>query len=119
MAIKRFQYNMNENFSTPTAQAQPQETDQLKSQANQEQELRETMDEWIGQTKHQLLLKWGVPTVTASDGNGGEILKFDQLRRGLFSNGNYITVIHTYSFCIDKEQKIYTWKYNKQGRQGQ
>jgi len=35
---------------------------------------REVMDSWLGHTKHDLIMKWGSPARTASDGENGEIL---------------------------------------------
>lgn len=35
---------------------------------------KEVLNSWMGSTKHQVILNWGAPSRTASDGNGGEIL---------------------------------------------
>lgn len=48
---------------------------------NKQQELQEMMDSWIGSSKHDLLLTWGSPVSVSSDGNEGEILTFEELKR--------------------------------------
>ncbi|NEM99330.1 hypothetical protein [Pontibacter burrus] len=89
------------------------------SQSQDQIQLKEQMDSWIGATKHQLLLKWGTPAVTTSDGNGGEIIKFEKLKRAyLQTMGGYITVVHNYSFYVGEDNMIYHWKYDRNQRQG-
>jgi len=35
------------------------------------------LDEWIGQSREQLIKAWGLPTKETPDGQGGEIMTYD------------------------------------------
>lgn len=66
------------------------------------------MDSWMGATKQQLILRWGPPTTTASDGNGGEILIY---ARRVYGQFNYTTVDYwEYKMMYFNQQgKAYHW----------
>jgi hypothetical protein len=86
---------------------------------------QKTMDSWIGSSKKDLIMNWGPPDRTASDGSGGEILIYAKqvyipAQRGLSTVGSDGSV-HTSSgtpsrtywdyklFYIDKKSTIYHW----------
>lgn len=83
-----------------------------------EKKLKESMNSWVGSSKNNLLIEWGEPQSVNSDGNGGELLTFTELKRAYFDNFGYITVIHKYIFYINSNNKVYNWRYKKEGRQG-
>jgi hypothetical protein len=84
-----------------------------------------TMDSWIGSSKKDLIMKWGPPDRTASDGGEGEILIFAKqvyipAQTGLSTVGaddnvhtGAGTPARTYwdykLFYIDKNPIIYHW----------
>ena len=92
---------------------------------------KEAMDSWMGSQKSALILSWGPPTRTESDGNGGEILVYDkainlgQTAGTVYNNGyggvNYTsptsnTVVRMRMFYVDSTGKIYHWR--AEGRRG-
>ncbi|MBF0576388.1 hypothetical protein [Dysgonomonas sp. GY617] len=90
-----------------------------KTATNRQQELSENMDSWLDSSKHDLLLTWGSPTSVSSDGNGGEILTFEQLKRAYFPDFGYMTVVNRYMFYINSQNIVYNWRVDQQKRQGQ
>lgn len=84
----------------------------------EEQEFEKMMSSWIGSTKNALLLSWGSPSSVASDGKGGEILTFEEVKRAYFEGRGYITVIHKYMFYVNKDNIVYHWLYSRNGREG-
>jgi hypothetical protein len=87
-------------------------------QAQKDDDFKKSMDSWLGATKNALLLEYGAPNRTSSDGAGGEILVFEDLRRAYIADHGLTTAVHTCSFYINKEGKVYYWKYDRQVRQG-
>jgi hypothetical protein len=67
---------------------------QQSSSGSEESQIRAIMQPYMGYTENELLLKWGSPTSTNSDGNGGKILTFEELRRVHTDSFGYITMIH-------------------------
>jgi len=80
---------------------------------NRGEEVKEMMNSWMGSTKHELLLQWGVPYRTSTDGNRGEILTFATQKGAYHPNFGYTTVTHNYLFYVDSKGIIYHWKYYK------
>lgn len=80
-----------------------------------------TLDSWIGNSKTQLVQKWGPPQSTASDETGGQIYIYDLVVgvtqspgviRPAFNNIYYSkpqsnNVVRTMMFFINKEGIIY------------
>jgi hypothetical protein len=79
----------------------------------------EGMNSWKGSSKHELILKFGPPTSTASDGNGGEILTYEELKRAYTDSFGYVTFVHKYMFYANSNGIIYHTMYKREGRQGQ
>ncbi len=90
-----------------------------KKSINKQQEFKQDMDSWLDSSKHDLLLTWGSPTSVSSDGNEGEILTFEQLKRAYFPDFGYITVVNRYMFYINSQNIVYNWRVDQQKRQGQ
>jgi hypothetical protein len=71
---------------------------------------KEIMNSWIGSTKQELILNWGPPVRTASDGGTGEILVY--ARQGYFpgynGQGAYTYWDYRYMYT-DSSGKIYSW----------
>jgi len=70
-------------------------------------------------TKQSLLSLNGPPTSTSTDGNGGEILVYEELKRGYTESTGYITVVHKTMFYVNSSGIIYDWLYKKESRLGQ
>ena len=47
---------------------------------NTPSKMKELMSSWMGMNVNDLIAAWGPPTSTMSDGNGGQILIYDQSR---------------------------------------
>lgn len=85
-------------------------------------QLKETMDSWLGASKHQLLLQWGSPTSVFPDGNGGEIYTYVKTSQtGGFAWTDYWGNTHwrapqqvhdKYNFYINSSDRIYAWRVN-------
>ena len=73
----------------------------------------------LGMTKQSLLSLNGPPTSTSTDGNGGEILVYEELKRGYTESTGYITVVHKTMFYVNSSGIIYDWLYKKESRLGQ
>jgi len=73
---------------------------------------REILDSWLGAHRKNLILKWGVPARTDSDGDGGEILWYKERVAPYIVNGSVIQQGYTRNtqFWSDREGKIYHWK---------
>lgn len=67
-------------------------------------------DSWIGFHKSTLILSWGPPNSTASDGSGGDILIYSHQHFNSAINANWID--HSMFYC-DSAGIIYTWKKNR------
>jgi hypothetical protein len=64
------------------------------------------MDSWVGSTKQDLILKWGPPERTASDGGTGEILVYSSR----FYNAALNMTTYQYRMMYaDNDGKIYHW----------
>lgn len=87
------------------------------TQDDEDLEFKKSMDSWIGYTKKQLILKKGPPTSITSDGDKGEVLVYEDLRRAVIS-GTYLTVVHRTMFYVNSDGIIYHWRYDRSGRQG-
>ncbi len=69
---------------------------------------REIMDSWLGHEKKEVILKWGPPQRTTSDGNSGEVL--------VYSNQyayNYQPYWKHTMFYINPSGKVYYWMVQK------
>ena len=82
--------------------------------------LKKIMDSWMGATKHSLILSWGPPSRTASDGDGGEVLVYAYSG---YSNsiplldGQYLPAQSWYDyriFYVSSEGKIYSWRTSRE-----
>lgn len=84
--------------------------------------IRKIMDSWLGNTKHELIQKWGPPTSTSSDGAKGEVLTYSNR---IYTPGYYISMGSPNSswmpgedyyinrmMYVDSNGVIYSWRYN-------
>jgi hypothetical protein len=71
---------------------------------------KNTLDPWLGATKHELIMSWGPPIRTASDGGTGEVLVYaeqgEHPTTGAMSGYEYWDYKYMY---IDSTGKIYHW----------
>ena len=85
----------------------------------------DTMQSWVGSTQHDLILKWGPPTRTASDGADGMILIYEYTSSGQIPGQAYVgaggVVFYTAPqstqrtatrmFYVNSEGVIYSWRW--------
>lgn len=80
----------------------------------------QTMDSWLGVTEHEVIMRFGSPTTTSSDGSEGKIVKYtsSQTNTVFTPNTVYGRTATTYDnsvyieFYINKEGKVYHWRTN-------
>lgn len=70
--------------------------------------IAQRMDSWVGKTRQELLLAQGPANDTVSDGNNGYIVIYYLSNVGF--NGSVTST--RYSFYINEDNKIYTWRVN-------
>jgi hypothetical protein len=68
--------------------------------------VKKAMNSWIGSSKTELILKWGPPDRTTSDGGEGEILIY---AKQVYISSDYIFWDYK-MFYIDVTGKIYHWR---------
>lgn len=72
---------------------------------------KKIMQSWVGNTKQNLILNWGPPATTASDGGTGEILVYSQPVYIPQFQMNY----YDYKmFYVDRRGTIYHWITQRQ-----
>jgi len=59
-----------------------------------QQKIQDNCDSFKGKTKKTLLLNWGPPITSTSDGEGGEVLTYSNAVR--LSYGTYRVTVHMY-----------------------
>jgi len=64
------------------------------------------MDSWLGDTKQNLILKWGPPARVASDGGSGEILIYS---RQVYMPQYRVNFYDYKMFYANSQGKIYSW----------
>lgn len=64
------------------------------------------MDSWMGYSRHDLVMKWGPPARTSSDGAGGDIYIYATSAANPYGGG----ILYRYRmFFIGKDDRIYHW----------
>lgn len=85
--------------------------------------ITEIMNSWIGHSKQELIMSFGIPSRIESDGAGGEIVVFAQQvyqapsNSTIYTNSGSSSTVHNAGynywsykmFFINKEGKIYHW----------
>lgn len=71
---------------------------------------RKVMDSWLGSTKQQLIMSWGPPARTASDGGTGEILVYatQGYWQGYSGQPSFVYWNYRYMY-VNNQGKIYHW----------
>lgn len=76
---------------------------------------KKVMDSWLGSTKQQLIMSWGPPDRTTSDGGSGEILVFATQGYWPGYNGQgAFTYWDTKYMYLDSQGKIYYWMIKRE-----
>ena len=71
---------------------------------------REILNSWLGSTKQQLIMSWGPPSRTASDGGDGEILVYANQGHWPGYNGEGAYNYWNYKYMyVNGSGKIYHW----------
>ena len=71
---------------------------------------RKALDPWLGATKHELILNWGPPIRTTSDGGSGEVLVYAAQGEFASTPGNRPRTFWNYTYMyVDTTGKIYHW----------
>ena len=74
------------------------------SSCHLQEKIQASMDSWIGHTKQEVIMSWGPPARSCSDGANGEIIIYSKpiLISGVYYYYNTL-------FYINKESKVYHW----------
>jgi len=78
--------------------------------------LHKKMDAWLGHSKHELIMAWGMPSAQSDDGNNGQIIAYAYAHHSDGVNwgyGNYTAPQSWYNyriFYVNAEGKIYSWR---------
>jgi len=76
---------------------------------------KKAMNSWIGSTKQQLIMVWGPPVKTASDGAAGEILVYS---KKIYISGSKYMEAQTYwdnrYFYLNSSGKVYHWSIKQE-----
>jgi hypothetical protein len=83
------------------------------AQDSDEESTKRMMDKFIGLPKKQIFMAWGSPVSATSDGEGGEILLFQDKKKGILPYPNINYCIHNYTWFFNEEGIAYYWKYGK------
>lgn len=89
--------------------------------------IKSIMDSWIGHSEHDLIVSYGPPTTSTSDGQNGKVLSYEKAETiGLRSPGYYApgaiyrspdlytshTETHYMQFFVKSTGEIYLWRTN-------
>lgn len=66
------------------------------------------MNSWLGHSKRDLILSFGPPSRSESDGQGGEILVYSRRVYGNFPSG-VVDYFEHRMFYIDTQNSVYHW----------
>jgi len=72
---------------------------------------KKVLDSWMGSTKQNIIMSWGPPQRTDSDGNNGEVLVYSKQVYMPNLSVNYWDYTMIY---VNDLGKIYHWKTSKQ-----
>lgn len=72
---------------------------------------KKAMNSWLGNTRQNLILSWGPPAKTASDGGTGEILIY---ARQVYIPQYGMNYYDYKMFYVDAQGKIYHWLMQRQ-----
>lgn len=75
------------------------------------------MESWMGAAAKDLILKWGPPDKTDTDGAGGNVYtwrKYTEPQRGYDGQVLVAGYTTTYMFWAAQDGKLYNWRYERQ-----
>jgi len=70
-------------------------------------------DPWMGHNKHELIMQWGPPTQTTSDGKDGEILIYATRVYHNLPNGSVSDYWNYRMMYADEIGRLYHWMYRR------
>ena len=71
---------------------------------------RKALDPWLGATKKELIMSWGPPIRTTSDGGTGEVLVYVAQGEFAATPGNRPDKFWNYTYMyVDTTGRIYHW----------
>jgi len=89
----------------------------------------QVMDEWMGKTEHQVIMRFGAPTNITPDGEGGKVLMYERSPQATtvfypetaYSYASAQTYTNSYylQFYIDKSGEVYSWRTNLPDQRGE
>lgn len=77
---------------------------------------RKVLDSWLGSSKHSLIVSWGPPQQTQSDGDGGEVLIYSNRVYSppiQLATGGWLPATdyyHNRMMYVNDNNKIYSWR---------
>ena len=79
---------------------------------NSTKKLEQNLNSWLGHSKQELILKWGPPNQTTSDGSNGEILVYTRHVYYVLNN-NPVDYWEYRMMYADAGGKIYHWLFRR------
>lgn len=71
----------------------------------------DTLQTWIGNSKQNLIMQWGPPTSTSSDGAGGDVLMYATRVYRQLPNGSTLDSWHYRIMYANADGRLYHWIY--------
>jgi len=71
---------------------------------------RQIMDSWMNHTEHEIIMSWGPPSTTNSDGNGGKVLTWSNPLYLTLPNGQPLSMYQYKDMYINSSGRIYSWR---------
>lgn len=89
------------------------------------EEISKVMDSWVGSHYSDMMLKWGPPTYSTSDGKAGQILVYQYDRRGgqipgyvteiggtvFYTAPQNVSYVAERMFYVNEKGIIYSWRW--------
>ncbi len=86
------------------------------SAASKREKMEAALDSWIGQPAKQLIMKWGPPDKTDTDGAGGNIFtwrEYNAPRKDFMGKVTGPGSTTVYMFWAHKAGEVYSWRYEE------
>lgn len=71
---------------------------------------KQIMDSWMNSSEHDIIMSWGPPSASNSDGNGGKVLTWSNPLYLTLPNGQALNMYQYKDMYINSSGKIYSWR---------
>ncbi|CAN5308189.1 hypothetical protein BH09BAC2_BH09BAC2_05330 [soil metagenome] len=97
-----------------SCQSQKRIQREAQEQTETTERAKAAMNSWMGHPEYELIQSWGSPTRRDSDGQGGEILIYEDTRRISIPDIDGTTFGRTFTdykeMFVNSQKKIYYWR---------